>query len=161
MLVADDPRNIEMTREYIRSGFNVVERESHEVDIRGNPKMFRNSMIGIVESGMAGAPTWGIPTRCYGAGEGGRGAKKGRTIPDKKRRTGSGSHSRILPSRSSIRTATCVIPGFYNPQSYWQHESIGKTDAEIVGAKKAANLLNSNGEFSNRDVVAAGSSDSA
>lgn len=38
MLVADDPRNIELTREYIRSGFRVEERESHEVDIHGSPK---------------------------------------------------------------------------------------------------------------------------
>jgi PAS domain-containing protein len=51
MLVAEDPRNIELSREFIRSGFNVVERESHEVDIHGNPKVFRNSMIGIVENG--------------------------------------------------------------------------------------------------------------
>jgi len=59
MLVADDPRNAEMIREFIRSGFNVVERESHEVDIHGNPKVFRNSMIGIVEGGKL-VRTWGI-----------------------------------------------------------------------------------------------------
>jgi PAS domain S-box-containing protein len=28
----------------------------------------------------------------------------------------------------------------YNPQLYWQHEAVGKTDAEILGAKKAASL---------------------
>jgi formate hydrogenlyase transcriptional activator len=28
----------------------------------------------------------------------------------------------------------------YNPQSYWQHDAIGKTDAEIIGRKKAARL---------------------
>jgi formate hydrogenlyase transcriptional activator len=28
----------------------------------------------------------------------------------------------------------------YNPQLYWQHEAIGKTDAEILGTKKAASL---------------------
>jgi PAS domain S-box-containing protein len=28
----------------------------------------------------------------------------------------------------------------YNPQLFWQHECIGKTDAEILGPKKAANL---------------------
>ena len=28
----------------------------------------------------------------------------------------------------------------YNPQTYRQHEAIGKTDAEIIGAKKAAIL---------------------
>ncbi len=29
----------------------------------------------------------------------------------------------------------------YNPQLYWQHEAIGKTDAEIIGPKKAARLV--------------------
>ncbi len=59
MLVVDDPRNIELTRDYIRSGFRVLERESHEIDIHGNPKVFVNSMIGTVENGML-VRTWGI-----------------------------------------------------------------------------------------------------
>jgi PAS domain S-box-containing protein len=59
MLVADDPHNVEMTREYIRSGFKVVDRESHEVDNRGHRKIFRNSMTGIVENGKL-VRTWGI-----------------------------------------------------------------------------------------------------
>ena len=59
MLAANDPHNVELTREYIRSGFRVIDRESHEVDISGNPKTFRNSMIGIVEDGKL-VRTWGI-----------------------------------------------------------------------------------------------------
>jgi PAS domain S-box-containing protein len=59
MLVAEDPHNIELTREFIRSGFRVIDRESHEVDIHGNPKVFLNSMIGTVENGML-VRTWGI-----------------------------------------------------------------------------------------------------
>ena len=55
----NDPHNVELTREYIRSGFRVLERESHEVDMQGNPKIFVNSMIGIVENGML-IRTWGI-----------------------------------------------------------------------------------------------------
>jgi PAS domain S-box-containing protein len=55
----NDPHNVELTREYIRSGFRVLERESHEVDMQGNPKVFVNSMIGIVENGML-IRTWGI-----------------------------------------------------------------------------------------------------
>jgi len=54
-----DPRNIELTREYVRSGFRVLERESHEVDLRGNPKIFLNSLFGIVEEGKL-QRTWGI-----------------------------------------------------------------------------------------------------
>ena len=59
MVIADDPQNIEMTREYVRSGFRVLERESHEVDSHGRPKVFRTSMIGIVEDGKL-LRTWGI-----------------------------------------------------------------------------------------------------
>ena len=59
MVVADDPRNVELSREFIRSGFRIIDRESHEVDIHGNPKVFLNSMIGTVENGML-VRTWGI-----------------------------------------------------------------------------------------------------
>lgn len=59
MVVADDPCNVELAREFIRSGFRVLDRESHEVDIYGNPKVFLNSMIGTVENGML-VRTWGI-----------------------------------------------------------------------------------------------------
>jgi PAS domain S-box-containing protein len=55
----NDPLNIELTREYVRSGFRVLERESHEVDVLGNAKIFLNSMIGIVENGKL-VRTWGI-----------------------------------------------------------------------------------------------------
>jgi PAS domain S-box-containing protein len=59
MVPPEDPRNIELAREYIHSGFNVIERESHEVDVHGNPKVFLNSMIGTVENGKL-IHTWGI-----------------------------------------------------------------------------------------------------
>ena len=59
MLPPEDPRNIELMREYVRSGFRVLDRESHEVDVHGNSKVFLNSMIGIVESGKL-VSTWGI-----------------------------------------------------------------------------------------------------
>lgn len=59
MLVANDKGNIEMTRDYIRSGFQVLDRESQEVDVQGSPKVFRNSLIGIIEDGNL-VRTWGI-----------------------------------------------------------------------------------------------------
>ena len=37
----------------------MLERESHEVDVNGNPKVFLNSMFGIVENGHL-LQTWGI-----------------------------------------------------------------------------------------------------
>jgi PAS domain S-box-containing protein len=58
-LLAGDARNVEMTREYVRNGFRLLERESHETDVHGNPKVFLNSMFGIVERGKL-LRTWGI-----------------------------------------------------------------------------------------------------
>jgi formate hydrogenlyase transcriptional activator len=58
-VVPEDPRNIELAREFIRSGFRLLERESHEVDRYGNPKVFMNSMIGTVENGKL-VRVWGI-----------------------------------------------------------------------------------------------------
>jgi formate hydrogenlyase transcriptional activator len=58
-VLPEDPRNIELAREFIRSGFRLVERESHEVDRYGNPKIFLNSMIGTVEDGKL-VRVWGI-----------------------------------------------------------------------------------------------------
>jgi formate hydrogenlyase transcriptional activator len=37
----------------------VLDRESHEIDVHGNPKVFLNSLIGTVENGML-VRTWGI-----------------------------------------------------------------------------------------------------
>ena len=59
MVPPQDPRNIDFIREYIRSGFRILDRETHEVDVHGNHKVFLNSMIGIVESGKL-LHTWGI-----------------------------------------------------------------------------------------------------
>ncbi len=59
LLKVDDPQNIELTREYIRNGFRVLERESRERDVNGTPKTFLNSMFGIVENGKL-LRTWGI-----------------------------------------------------------------------------------------------------
>src|SRR5437660_185852 len=59
MLVASDPHNLQLTRDFIRSGFQIRDRESHEVDSKGNPKVFLNSMTGIVEDGKL-VRTWGI-----------------------------------------------------------------------------------------------------
>jgi two-component system cell cycle sensor histidine kinase/response regulator CckA len=59
LLMVDDPHNLELTRDYIRKGFRVLERESHEVDVNGKAKVFLNSMFGIVENGHL-LRTWGI-----------------------------------------------------------------------------------------------------
>jgi PAS domain S-box-containing protein len=53
------PCNVALTRQYIRSGFRLLQQESHEIDVHGHPKVFLNSMIGTVENGML-VHTWGI-----------------------------------------------------------------------------------------------------
>lgn len=58
-LAADDPQNRELTREYVRNGFRVVDRQSHEIDAKGNPKVFVHSLFGVVENGRL-LHTWGI-----------------------------------------------------------------------------------------------------
>ena len=137
MLVADDPRNVELTREYIRSGFNVVERESHEVDIHGNPKVFRNSMIGIVENRKL-MQTWGIQrdvTEQVKAAEGQKKAEQLLVRSEERFRVAlKGSPITVFNQDRDLR-----YTWIYNPQD-WQHEAIGKTDAEILGSKQSAGL---------------------
>jgi PAS domain S-box-containing protein len=59
MMPPEDPRNIEMTRQFIREGFRLREHESHEIDVYGNPKIILNSQIGTVENGKL-VRTWGV-----------------------------------------------------------------------------------------------------
>ena len=51
MVAPDDPKNVELTRQFIRSGYRVLHRKSYEVDVLGNPKVFLNSMTGVVIDG--------------------------------------------------------------------------------------------------------------
>jgi len=137
MLVVDDPRNVELTREYIRSGFKVVERESHEVDIHGNPKVFRNSMIGIVENRKL-VQTWGIQrdvTEQVKAAEGQKKAEQSLVRSEERFRVAlKGSPITVFNQDRDLR-----YTWIYNPQD-WQHEAIGKTDAEMLGSKPSASL---------------------
>jgi DNA-binding NarL/FixJ family response regulator len=59
MVPPDDPQNIELTRAFIRAGYRVLERESHELDSHGNTKVFLNSMTGVVVNGKL-VLTWGV-----------------------------------------------------------------------------------------------------
>jgi PAS domain S-box-containing protein len=58
-LVASNPHNIEYLRSFIRSGYRLVDAESHEVDKYGNSKYFMNNLIGITEDGVL-IRAWGI-----------------------------------------------------------------------------------------------------
>ena len=71
MLIADDPRNIELTREYIRSGFRVIERESRETDTSRKSKSLSQQHDRYRRRQEIGSYL-GHPARRYGAGETGR-----------------------------------------------------------------------------------------
>src|SRR5262249_27646000 len=58
LLVRSDPRNIDQLRAFKRSGFNLTDSESHEVDRYGNTRYFLNNLTGIVENG-AVVRAWG------------------------------------------------------------------------------------------------------
>jgi PAS domain S-box-containing protein len=49
LLVREDERNVEYLRAFLRSGYRLTEAESHEMDREGNPKIFLNNLVGIVE----------------------------------------------------------------------------------------------------------------
>ena len=50
-LPSSDPHNRRYLRSFIQSGYRLMGAESHEVDAEGNPKVFLNNLIGIVENG--------------------------------------------------------------------------------------------------------------
>jgi PAS domain S-box-containing protein len=134
----DDPRNLELTREYVRSGFRVVDRESHESDAHGNPKVFRNSMIGIVKNGLL-LRTWGIQrdvTEHLRAEEGRRKAEDALRESEERFRVALKDSPITVFNQDRDLRYTWI----YNSQLYWQQEIIGKTDDEIIGPEKAAQL---------------------
>jgi two-component system, cell cycle sensor histidine kinase and response regulator CckA len=58
-LIADDPVTKAFMTEFIQSGYRIDDRESHERDAHGQVKVFRNTMMGIVQKGCL-VRTWGI-----------------------------------------------------------------------------------------------------
>lgn len=47
----ENPLNVEMLRNFIRSNYRLVDAESHEQDAEGRELVFLNNMVGIVEDG--------------------------------------------------------------------------------------------------------------
>ncbi|HEX4785357.1 MAG TPA: PAS domain S-box protein [Candidatus Sulfotelmatobacter sp.] len=58
-LLPEEAGGAKLTREYVRNGFRLLERERREMDVHRNPKIFLNSMFGVVERGRL-LRTWGI-----------------------------------------------------------------------------------------------------
>src|SRR6266571_2591092 len=52
LLIRSDPNNEEMLRAFLRSGYRLADVESHERDREGQPKVFLNNLVGIVEDGL-------------------------------------------------------------------------------------------------------------
>jgi len=59
LLIADDPVTREFMETFLRSGYRITDWESHERDAQGRTKIFRNTMVGIVDKGCL-VRTWGI-----------------------------------------------------------------------------------------------------
>jgi PAS domain S-box-containing protein len=58
LLTPEDPANVEYIREFVRTGYRLVDAESHEVDRNGRHKVFLNNLTGVVEDGRVGR-VWG------------------------------------------------------------------------------------------------------
>ena len=57
-LIPSDPANIAYLKEFIRSGYRIIDAESCEVDRNGRQHFFLNNLMGIIEDG-ALARVWG------------------------------------------------------------------------------------------------------
>src|SRR2546425_4513720 len=51
LLARTDPKNVELLRAFVQSGYRLADVESHEVDLNGRPKTFLNNLVGLVEDG--------------------------------------------------------------------------------------------------------------
>lgn len=61
MLIRSDPSNIKYLKSFIKSGYRLIDAESHEVDKNGKSKYFLNSLIGIVVNDQL-IRAWGTQT---------------------------------------------------------------------------------------------------
>jgi PAS domain S-box-containing protein len=51
LLVRTDPANVEYLRAFVASGYRLTDVESVERDRGGNPKLFSNNLVGVIEGG--------------------------------------------------------------------------------------------------------------
>lgn len=132
LMAAEDPRNIAVTRDYVRSGFRLLDRESHEVDAHGNPKVFRNSITGIVENGML-VRTWGIQ----------RDVTEQVKLQEEIRRNEARFRLALKDSPIAVfsQDKDLRFVWVYNSQLLKPEEVIGKTDEELMGMQKIKRLV--------------------
>ncbi len=135
-LDSNDPRNIELTRDYVRSGFRLLDRESHEVDIHGNSKVFLKSLIGIVENGKL-RRTWGIQRDVTEKVK----LEEARQRAEEALRE-SESHFRLLVEQAS--------DGIFLASAEGRYLDVNSAGAEMLGYSRAEVL-----QLSTPDVIAA------
>ena len=58
-LMTSDPRNLELLRAFVRSGYRLDNAESFGLDRQGNVRHFENSFVGVVEDGYL-VRAWGV-----------------------------------------------------------------------------------------------------
>lgn len=58
LLVRSEPKNNDYLRAFIRSGYRLVDAESHEIDKYAHLRFFSNNLVGIVENGLL-VRAWG------------------------------------------------------------------------------------------------------
>jgi PAS domain S-box-containing protein len=51
LFVASEPANEALLRNFVRSGYRLVDAESHEHDREGRPRVYLNNVVGILEGG--------------------------------------------------------------------------------------------------------------
>jgi PAS domain S-box-containing protein len=51
LMSPEDPRNVDMLRRFVRSGLRLSDAESHERDREGRPRVFLNTLVGIIDAG--------------------------------------------------------------------------------------------------------------
>ena len=117
-------------REFIRSDFRVVESKSHEVDHQGNAKVFRNSMIGIIEDGKL-VRTWGIQRDVTEQAQSGEEQDRRRSRLLK----ASEAHFRVLVEQASDGIFIADASGRYVDVNSAGAEMLGYTREEILNSR--------------------------
>ncbi len=59
LLPPGEPQNVAYLDAFVRSGYRLLDVESAEVDRNGAPRVFRNSLVGVVEDGVV-RRVWGV-----------------------------------------------------------------------------------------------------
>jgi PAS domain S-box-containing protein len=127
LVVDDDPANHEYLRSFIAADYRLEDAESHETDRDGNPKVFLNNLIGIVENGFL-VRVWGTQRDITERRE-----------SEKKLRDSEERFAKAFNSSPLALTITALKTGklievnetFVRATGYTREETIGRTTVEL------------------------------